>query len=144
MQIDDERKPFRPDYELGPPTAPQLRVTGRGRAHRIREFTTNPAGYVEYQGRLIPYLSIYSGNVQSDPTDHALLSTLQEETQNPGELVVPEGVIGPTSSYAIGSGEQFRQANATIMSSVEDYQDGQQGSYGFDQGVFPRPITEGP
>jgi hypothetical protein len=134
VQIDDERKPIRPDYEQGPQTAPQLRLTGRGRAHRIREFTANPAGYVEYQGRLIPYLSVYSGNVH-EPQDHAVLATLQDEVRGPSELVVPEGVIGPTSSYRVGSGLQFQQANASILSSLEDFQDGLRGAYGFGEGV---------
>jgi hypothetical protein len=137
MQQDDEHKPYRPDYEVGPPTAPQLRVTGRGRAHRIKEFTSNPAGYVEYQGRLIPYVSVYSGSVHN-PEDHAVLATLQDDARGPSELAVPEGVIGPTDSYRVGSGLQFRQANATIMSSVEDYMSAPHGGYGYGEGVRNR------
>lgn len=104
----------------GPATRPQMRRTGAGRLHRQvqRDFTGNPVGYVEYQGRLIPYVNISTGNRGRAP-EHAAMEDLKGFAYSGGELLAPEDLMnGPDDSYLVGSGQQFRQANASPLSSV--------------------------
>ena len=104
----------------GPATRPQMRRTGAGRLHRQvqRDYTGNPYGYVEYQGRLIPYVNLSTGNRGHQP-EAAMMEDLKGFAYSGGELLAPEDLMtGPDDSYLVGSGVQFRQANASPMSTV--------------------------
>jgi hypothetical protein len=106
--------------DRGPNTRPQMRLTGAGRVHRVkqRDFTGNPLGFVEYQGRLIPYVNISTGN-RGAPVEHAMMEDLRGHVAQGGQLLAPEDLMsGPDDSYLVGSGVQFRQANASPMSTV--------------------------
>lgn len=104
----------------GPATRPQMRRTGAGRVHRVvqRDYTGNPYGYIEHGGRLIPYVNISTGN-RGEPLEHAMMEDLKGYVAQGGQLLAPEDLMdGPDDSYLIGSGIQFRQNNASPLSTV--------------------------
>jgi hypothetical protein len=117
MTSDDELKPFTA-YEQGPPTEVQLKQVQHGMGKMLRTWTGNPVGYVEYGGQMLPYPSIYTGE-RMQPAEHATLMELYDLERTGVQVLPPEGQMGDPGMYNVGSGAQFRQANVSLVGSIQ-------------------------